>query len=122
MGTTSPAPWRDEVAFITERFPAAAIAIDDFQVPGKPRFGFDTYKDVALTWDYIAPALAADTRYQVIRPDYELHTSLHHPPRGWIVITKSDWTPVPPGLETEYAVSTVETQEAARLRMAAASR
>ena len=121
-GHDFPCPLADEVAFITERFPAAAIAIDDFQVPGKPRFGFDTYKDAALTWDYIAPALAADTRYQVIRPDYELHTSLHHPPRGWIVITKSDWVPVPPGLETVYAVSTMETQESARLRMETASR
>ena len=77
---------------------------------------------VVGTW--IAPALAADTRYQVIYPNYELHTSLHHPPRGWIVITKSDWTSVPPGLESMYAVSTVQTQAkgAGQVRLKVATR
>jgi hypothetical protein len=103
-------PLADEVAFVTERFPTAAVAIDDFEVPGKPRFGFDRYRDASLTWDYIAPALAPGTPYRIIRPNYELHTSLHHPPRGWVVIAKADWNPIPQGLGSLYEVTTIETR------------
>lgn len=120
-GHDFPCPLADEVAFITERFSAAAIAIDDFEVPGKPRFGFDRYKDASLTWDYIAPALASETRYQIIRPNYELHTSLHHPPRGWILIAKGDWSPIPGGLESMYNVSTIEARAKGSLQEKLAS-
>jgi predicted O-methyltransferase YrrM len=46
----------------------AVIAIDDFQVPGRPDFGFDSYANQPLNWDYIKNEVA-----KVYRPNADFH-------------------------------------------------
>jgi hypothetical protein len=96
-------PLADEVRIVSGLCPTAAIAIDDFKVPGRPKFGFDTYRDgISLTWEYIEPSLAAGTDYRIIQPAYDAWTSLHHPPRGWILILSGDWIDLPASLASLY--------------------
>src|SRR5262249_47390605 len=91
-GKDVPCPLADEVRFITSTFADAAIFIDDFQVPGRPEFGFDTYSDgIALTWDYIRPALDPRRTYTIMRPCYRTKTSLQDPMRGWIMLAVGEW-------------------------------
>lgn len=53
-------PLADELQIIFARCPAAVVMIDDFEVVDDPAYGFDDYgPDVALTIDYIKPAMAA---------------------------------------------------------------
>lgn len=101
-----PCPLADEVKFITARFDEAAIFIDDFQVPGRPDFEYDTYKNgISLTWDYIYPSLNVERSYKIGRPNYTKTTSLHHPLRGWIMISWGHWDFVPDDLKEYYAFS-----------------
>jgi hypothetical protein len=91
-GKDVPCPLADEVRFITSTFSDAVIFIDDFQVPGRPEFGFDTYSDgIALTWDYIRPALDPRRTYTIMRPCYRTKTSLQDPMRGWIMLAVGEW-------------------------------
>ena len=60
-------PLRDELSIITNNLEKAILMIDDFQVPGKPQFGFDTTADyqpgptesepAVCGLDYIRPVL-----------------------------------------------------------------
>lgn len=104
-------PLAEEMRFITANFTEAAIFIDDFEVPERPEFGFDSYPNgPALTWDYIAPSLAPNRVYTIVRPRYQSKTSLHAPLRGWILIAFGDWQPVPSDLENHYVVSEITVQ------------
>jgi hypothetical protein len=99
-------PLADEVKFITSNFAEAAIFIDDFEVPGRPEFGFDRYpKGPALTWGYVAPSLAPNRVYTIVRPRYQWKTSLHAPLRGWILIAFGEWQVLPAELGIYYEVS-----------------
>lgn len=50
---TDSCPLRDELRAIADRKgPPPVVVIHDFQVPGKD-FGFDTYRDGPLCWEYI---------------------------------------------------------------------
>lgn len=105
-GNDFPCPLADEVKFITAHFTEATIFIDDFQVPGRPAFEYDTYKDgVSLTWDYISPSLHVGRSYRIGRPVYAKTTSMHHPLRGWVMISWGDWQLPPEDLTEYYEVS-----------------
>jgi len=73
-------PLRDELALITNQPHAAVIMIDDFEVPGKPQFGFDSTADyeagagvsepIACGTDYVRPALNSGATYTIWLPAY----------------------------------------------------
>lgn len=95
-------PLREEIKFLTERFPEAAIFIDDFKVPGNDLFGYDQYDGQECSIDYIHDSIVGDNLVAVF-PSYSQHTSKHHPLRGWCLIRKSD---KPAGrCESEHATS-----------------
>jgi len=49
---------REEVRIIFDGCPNAVVMIDDFQVPGDPGYGYDTYgESSALTLDYLKPQI-----------------------------------------------------------------
>ncbi|MFT5222997.1 MAG: hypothetical protein ACI867_001307 [Glaciecola sp.] len=79
-------PLRDEVRWATS-FANGHVLIDDFEVPGRPEFGFDEYKDQRCAWDFIRSSLQDRDDYRVTFPAYTEHTSRFHPLRGWILIS-----------------------------------
>ena len=79
-------PLRAELAHITGKHRAAYVLIDDFQVPGRPHFGYDTYQDQSCSYDYIQSALNPKHRYDFYYPDYAERTSTHEAMRGWVLI------------------------------------
>ena len=46
-------PLKEEIAFITKKFKAFYILIDDFKVPGLDCFGYDEYGEQRCSFDYI---------------------------------------------------------------------
>lgn len=98
-------PLPAEVEKITGSSDRFCIAIDDFQVPGRPDFAFDSYPPIVLNWDLIRGCLRPGRKYKVVYPKYEAHTSLHTHRVGWIVIAFGDWELVPKGLEDLYEIS-----------------
>ena len=79
-------PLFDEIRLVTERCDSGLVMIDDFEVPGRPEFGFDTYCDVACGLEAIRSSLAAGKEYRLILPKYTEHTSPKDPLRGVGVI------------------------------------
>lgn len=79
-------PLLEEVAYITGRFSKGLLLIDDFKVPGKEHFGYDQYQNQECSFEYIEGAISPDRGYQLYYPDYDEHTSKHHPLRGWGLI------------------------------------
>lgn len=78
-------PLLEEVEFITKKFKAAYILIDDFKVPGMDCFGYDKYEDQECSLEYIQPVLN-HTKYTVYYPNYLENRSQHHSLRGWGLI------------------------------------
>ncbi len=76
-------PLREEIAYLTKHFSRGAILIDDFQVPGKPMFGWDQYDGRTCSFDFIESAINPGVAYRMIYPSYTEHTSPWHPLRGW---------------------------------------
>ncbi len=76
-------PLREEIAYLTEKFRHGSILIDDFQVPGKPEFGWDQYDGRTCSFDYIESAINDKVAYRLYYPSYTEHTSPWHPLRGW---------------------------------------
>jgi hypothetical protein len=78
-------PLRDELSIITGQLGSAVILIDDFEIPGRPQFGYDTtnqYHGRATTeapikcnLDYIKDALDPRHTYNVIFPKYPRHAA-----------------------------------------------
>jgi len=79
-------PLKEELSFITEKFPQALILIDDFKVPGKDMFGYDAYEGQVCSYEYIKDSLNPAHSYRIYYPNYTEHTSKHHPLRGWGLI------------------------------------
>ena len=75
-------PIKDELELISQ-LSHYFIVIDDFQVPGQPSWGFDSYKGVPLSTDLILPHLGDLSEIQVHFP----HRS-NRDNRGFVVITK----------------------------------
>ncbi len=76
-------PLREEIAFLTENFERGAILIDDFQVPGRPEFGWDQYDGHLCSFPYIQGSISEKVAYRLSYPTYSEHTSPWHPLRGW---------------------------------------
>jgi len=76
-------PLKNELEFITSRFDAAYILIDDFQVPGRDDFKYDIYQEQICSYDFVKDALNPRKTYQLYYPTYKDKTSKHHPLCGW---------------------------------------
>jgi hypothetical protein len=69
-------PLRAELKHISNARLKAAIVIDDFEVPGRPDFGFDIDGGGELTeglkcnLDYIRPSLGGENTYRALFPKY----------------------------------------------------
>lgn len=69
-------PLRDELRHIAEAKMRAVIVIDDFEVPGRPDFGFDVdggaevVEGLKCNLDYIRPSLLSPNLYHAIFPKY----------------------------------------------------
>jgi hypothetical protein len=69
-------PLRAELRHISDAGIKAVSVIDDFEVPGRPDFGFDVDGGGQLTagekcnLDYIRPSLGAQNRYKALFPKY----------------------------------------------------
>jgi hypothetical protein len=79
-------PLREELAFITTRFKAAYVLIDDFRVPGLDVFGYNRYGGQECSFDYIRVSLNPKLQYNLFYPGYTERTSAFHPLRGWGLI------------------------------------
>lgn len=106
-------PLPQEVEKITADGTDFCVAIDDFQVPGRPYFSFDTYPPIQLNWELIQPYLKSGRKYKIIYPKYEAHTSLHAPRVGWIVVATGSWKLVPDGLQDLYEIFDYEMSSSA---------
>jgi hypothetical protein len=91
-------PLREEIAWITGTFRSSYVLIDDFRIPGRPEFGFDTYDGQECSLDYIGPFLAHRERLRLHLPTYSEKTSQHHPLRGWALLTIDGPAQFPPPL------------------------
>ncbi len=78
-----PLPLGLELILLTRTFPRGHLFIDDFQVPGRPWFGFDSYPDGIIGWDYMVRHIDPTKAYSTLLPAYRNTTSTHHPLRGW---------------------------------------
>lgn len=76
-------PLKMELAFITEKFKAGYILIDDFKVPGRDEFLYDIYQDQICSYDFVKGSLNPARAYQLYYPKYTDKTSKHHPLCGW---------------------------------------
>ena len=101
-------PLKDEVEFITSRFPGGFLFIDDFKVPGRPQFLFDEYNGQICGFEMIASSLARGRRYRLFYPCYQEKTSPHHPLKGWILIEFGQERPLelPEGLKGKVTIGT----------------
>jgi hypothetical protein len=84
-------PLAEELRLITQHATPAIIVIDDFQVPGRQAFGFDSYGGRACNLDYISPYLGGPRSHRVALPDYSCWGAfglghLERLLRGWAVI------------------------------------
>jgi hypothetical protein len=79
-------PLASELQCIFSAAPAACVMVDDFQVPGDPGYGYDSYgPGLELTADYIAPicrAFGLSSLYPVISSAEETGAR-----RGCVVLT-----------------------------------
>jgi len=75
-----------EISFITSRCNNAFVLIDDFQIPGKKQFQFDTYAEHVCSYVYVRNSINAKTKYRLYYPKYTEHTSKYHPLVGWGLI------------------------------------
>lgn len=96
-------PILEEVSFITERFRAGMILVDDCRVPGREAFGYDEYDGVACEPGYVLPAVRREGA-RVVLPAYTEHTSGHHPLRGVMLIVFGVGWRLPGALEGSFEV------------------
>lgn len=75
-------PLKDEVKFLTETIKSGYLVIDDFQVPGRPEFGYDVYEGLHCNLEYIKSSIDPSRSYSLVYPKYDYFTSNHHPLRG----------------------------------------
>lgn len=79
-------PLLKEIKFITQNFQKAYIFIDDFKVPGRPGYAYDTANEHDCAWEAINNCMCKNKNYTVCFPDYTQKTSQHHPLTGWVLI------------------------------------
>lgn len=77
-------PLLEEISFITNNFRQCYVLIDDFVVPKKPIFGYDSYDGQQCSNEYIKNSIVWNkSEYKLFYPSYTEHTSPIHPLRGW---------------------------------------
>ena len=81
-------PLKEEVDYFTTNFSDSYIFIDDFKVPGKEMFKWDSYNEQECNYDYIKNNIK--NNLNVYYPAYEDHTSKIHPLTGWCLLSKED--------------------------------
>lgn len=79
-------PLKEEIRFITKTFKKAYIFIDDFKIPGRPNFQFNSHFGQEYSYESIQKELCKDKIYSIYFPEYKEKTSRHHPLVGWILI------------------------------------
>lgn len=77
-------PVADECVAIFEEFPWAVVVVDDFQVPDRPDFGFDSYGGTPIGLDVVKPVLKPQTR--LFLPDHNPAAESGHR-RGTLLLT-----------------------------------
>ena len=87
-------PLKEELSFITEKFKRAYILIDDFKVPGFSLFGYDQYKGLICSFEYVKDVINQKIRYKLYYPNYTRRSSKHHPLRGWGLIEYGQHSPL----------------------------
>lgn len=75
-------PLKFEIEFITKNFKKSCIIIDDFKVPMKNNFKFDSYEDQECSFEYIRDSIKTES-FDLYYPVYDEKTSEHHPLTGW---------------------------------------
>lgn len=78
-------PLADECALILANRPWAVVVVDDFQVPGRPGFGFDSYRGAPISVKLIEPALQPGAR--LFLPDHDPAVETGHR-RGTLLLTR----------------------------------
>ncbi|MFC3230175.1 hypothetical protein ACFOGJ_23195 [Marinibaculum pumilum] len=74
-------PLRDEIATILT-LPQCIVVVDDFEVPGQPKWGFDMYQGVPCNMAVIADLLAGHD----IAAYYPVRSNRDN--RGWVILFK----------------------------------
>lgn len=77
-------PVADEFTAIFKGFPWAVVLVDDFQVPDKPDFGFDSYGETPIGLDVVRPVLNSQAR--LFLPDHDPAAESGHR-RGTLLLT-----------------------------------
>ena len=77
-------PLRDELRQITDINTRPVILIHDFEVPGHPELGFDSYGEAKCNWNYVRD-LVVDI-YGVDRFTLTYPTEARGSQRGWVLI------------------------------------
>jgi len=84
-------PLPAEIELIASRAREAIIVIDDFQVPGRVDFGFDTYAGRACNLDLVRTHLGPQGRHRFVFPRYTSRDAfgmryLERLLNGWIIV------------------------------------
>jgi predicted O-methyltransferase YrrM len=96
-------PLKEEIEFITANFNKAIILIDDFKVPERGCFKYDSYKDQTCSYDFVKASFKSDF-YRVYYPTYTDRTSSHHPLTGWGLITHNCSFDIPVHLKNKISL------------------
>jgi hypothetical protein len=81
-------PLREELEIIFNRYPNAAVLIDDFKVPDDAGYGFDHYApDKELTVEYVQASNIPKLSYFFPSTPSKQETGAR---RGWVVLTAND--------------------------------
>jgi len=77
-------PLADEFVAIFKGFPWAVVVVDDFQVPARPDFEFDSYAGIPIGVDVVKPVLKPQAR--LFLPDHDPAAESGHR-RGTLLLT-----------------------------------
>jgi hypothetical protein len=79
-------PLRDELKHILANYKNCHIVIDDFKVPNRSQFGYDSYNNQECSLEYIGDILSSHKDIKIYLPNYSEVTSDYNPLRGWVCI------------------------------------
>jgi hypothetical protein len=79
-------PLRDELKHILDNYKNCYIIIDDFKVPDRPQFGYDSYNNQECSLEYVGDILSSHKDIEIYFPNYSEVTSDYNPLRGWVCI------------------------------------
>jgi len=81
-------PWDlpGNVKFVCANFSRGFLLIDDFVVPGMPRFVYGSYSGKKCSFHTVVQSIPEGLPYKVYYPNYQTKTSTFHPLVGWGLI------------------------------------